>query len=372
MPRQPEPTEPLRVLLFRQTILFRSMSQQVVRKFAVPWVESPAYDVDVRLPVSRRFANAPLEILQRAQCLLAALRQAFPSRFRFLADLTRLRTLNRFHAEAVALARLVGTTWREVVIANLCYDLTLSAMGCSTVALPTPSGPVLARNMDFWPEDVLAQTSCLVRYQRDGRLQWANAGWPGAIGVVTGLSGRGFAVALNAVLCPEAFCKTGYPVLLQIRRVLEDAANFESALKRLTETRLTAPALLTLVGSENDQRVVIERTPRRHALRWARRDDALVATNDYRILYKPQTSELAEIYQTTCQRYNYLEWCFRNHRPQQEMQAAKLLYVLTDENVRQGITAQHIIMWPRTGTIQMLVPRTLVEPQLKQDAGGPR
>lgn len=339
----------------------RNMSQPMFRQLGVPWVESCAWDVDGNLPVSRRFAGVPPDVLPHARRFLAGLQQAFPSRRRFLADLVRLRTLNRFHAETVALARLLDTHWRDVMLANLGYDFTLSVMGCSTVALPTPSGPVLARNVDFQPEDLLARASWVVRYHRDGQLRWANAGWPGAIGAVSGLSGRGFAVALNAVLCPEAFCKTGYPVLLQIRRVLEDAADFDTALAWLAETRLTAPALLTLVGSENDQRVVIERTPRRYALRWARFDDALIATNDYRLLYKPQASEWAEIYRTTCQRYNYLEWSFRNHQPRQEAPPAKLLYVLTDENIRQSITAQHVVMRPRTGTIQSFVPRALVE-----------
>src|SRR5262249_37922713 len=144
---------------------------------------------------------------------------------------------------------------RDVVLANISYDLVLSAFGCSTVALPTPSGPVVARNMDWWPEDLLAQASYLVRYHRNGVLQYANAGWPGAIGVGTGLSGRGFALVLNAVSGTEGVRKTGYPVLLHLRRVLEDARDFDEALRLLTEQRLAAPALLTLVGRENEQRV---------------------------------------------------------------------------------------------------------------------
>ena len=114
------------------------------------------------------------------------------------------------------------------MLANISYDLVLAYFGCSTVALPTPSGPVVARNMDWWPEDILAQCSYLIRCFRGSTFHFANAGWPGAIGVVTGLSARGFAVVLNAVLSPEGICKTGYPVLLHLRRVLEDAPSFEA------------------------------------------------------------------------------------------------------------------------------------------------
>lgn len=41
---------------------------------------------------------------------------------------------------------------------------------------------MLGRNLDWRPEDVLAQTSCVIRSFRDGRLAFVNAGWPGAIG----------------------------------------------------------------------------------------------------------------------------------------------------------------------------------------------
>src|SRR5207237_1931878 len=118
---------------------------------------------------------------------------------------------------------------------------------------------------DWWPEDLLAQSSYLVRCSRRGEFAFANAGWPGAIGVVTGLSARGFAVVLNAVIGPEGIRKTGYPVLLHLRRVLEDARDFDDALRLLSEQTLAAPALFTLAGRDNAQRVVLERTPTRHA-----------------------------------------------------------------------------------------------------------
>jgi hypothetical protein len=214
--------------------------------------------------------------------------------------------------------------------------------------------------MDWWPEDVLAQCSYLIRFSRGGTFQFANAGWPGAIGVVTGLSARGFAVVLNAVLSPEGMSKTGYPVLLHLRRVLEDAASFEAALRMLAEQRLAAPALFTLVGSRNEERVVVERTPTRHALRWAERDAPLVATNDYRQLAAPSAGTGMEIYETTCHRYEALTRFFACHRPDREVEDAALLYVLSDPDVIQGITAQHIILRPRQGTVRLFVPRRLL------------
>ena len=323
----------------------------------VPWLERPTIPIDVKRPVDRRFEGVPPEAVALSRRLLEAVLREIPSNVRPLADLARLRTMNRFHDEAVNLARLVGVDWHDIMLANLSYDLTLAHFGCSTVALPTPDGPVVARNMDWWPEEVLAQASFLIRYTEDDTFRFANAGWPGAIGVVTGLSGRGFAVVLNAVLSSEGVNQTGYPVLLHLRRVLEDARNFDDAVQMLTGPKLTAPALITLVGSLNEQRVVIERTPTRHALRWPAGDEPLITTNDYRELSRPEVDERAEIYRTTCSRFDALGRFFVGHRPNQEVKDAALLYILSDPAVIQGITAQHIVLRPRQGEVRLFIPR---------------
>jgi hypothetical protein len=323
----------------------------------VPWVERPTLDIDLGKPVEDRYAKIPREAIAAGARLLSAVTESIPPKARWLANLVRLRTLNRFHGEIVSMARQVHADWRDVVLANISYDLLLATFGCSTVALATPRGPVVARNMDWWPEDILAQASYLVKSSRQGVMQYVNAGWPGASGVVTGLSSRGFGVVLNAVIGPE-----GYSVLLHLRRVLEDAADFDSALRLLSEQRLITSALITLVGSDNRQRVVIERTPTRAAQRWPQGDEPLIATNDYRLLFQPKTHSGPEIYQTTCSRYEALCAFFATQRPDREVEDAELLYVLSDPNVIQGITAQHIILRPRGGEIRLFVPRRLLGP----------
>ncbi len=325
-----------------------------------PWLETSSIDIDLDQPLETRYRNIPDEELAKGRRLLRAIMQEFPAGSGLLADMVRLRTRNRFHKEIVALSRQVGVGWREICLANVSYDLALSIIGCSTIALPTPDGPVVARNMDWWPEEILAQTSTLVRCHRGDQLAFAIAGWPGSVGVVTGLSARGFCIVLNAVLCEEGIDKTGYPVLLHIRRVLEDADGFDQALEMLSEQHLAAPALLTLVGTENHQRVVIERSPKRCALRRPEGDAPLVTTNDYRKLYKPAASDAGEIYQTTCDRHDALSRYFADHDTEQTVEDARLLYILSEPDIIQNITAQHVVMRPRSGQIRLFVPRRLL------------
>jgi hypothetical protein len=326
----------------------------------LPWTPCPTLELDLDVPPRQRFARLPAEAVRAGRTLLDAVLEAAPASARFLSDAARLRTMNRFHAEITAMADAVGVDWRRVMLANLSYDLVLSTFGCSTMALATADGPVLARNMDWWPEDVLARTSYLVLARRQGRLAFANAGWPGAIGVVSGMSGRGFAVVLNAVIGPESLNLAGYPVLLHLRRVVEDAANFDAAVKMLTDTTLVTSGLFTLVGTENHQRVVVERTPTRYALRRPNGDEPLVTTNDYRELFPPTTREAGEIYQTTCARFDSLGRLLRHQKADRDVEDAELLYVLTDASIRQQITAQHIIFRPRRQRMGMWVPSDLL------------
>lgn len=325
------------------------------------WVERPTIELDGSQPWDRRFESVPTAAIENARELLSEIRKQLPSQLGWLANAVRLRTAGRFHAEMKALAAMADTTWQEIAVANVTYDLTL-AIGCTTVALPTREGPVLARNMDWWPEDLLARSSYLLSSFVDGGLRMANAGWPGAVGVVTGLSGNGFAVALNAVDSEDGREFTGYPVLLHIRRVLEDAGGFDEAVETLQRTKLTTSALFTVVGRENDQRVVIERSARKSSLRWAEPGRPLAATNHYRQLFCDETThETNELFGTSCGRYESVLRAFDDLDPNESISDERLLYVLTEPSVILGITAQHIVMRPRLNSIRLFVPRKHVE-----------
>ena len=334
----------------------------------LPWTERPTLDIDLARPHEGRYHAVPTEAIAVGRRLLDVILQDVPYAARLFADWGRLRTANRFQAEAVALARQVHVSWRDIMLANLSYDLVLARLGCSTVALPTPGGPVVARNMDWWPEDLLARASYLIRCAHRGDLRFVNAGWPGSIGVVTGLSTRGFAVVLNAVTCRQGVRKTGYPVLLHLRRVLEDALDFDDALGMLAKQTLAAPALITLVGIHNDQRVVVERTPTHTALRWAAGDQALVATNDYRMLDQAGAHKLHDLSYSACSRYDALCRFFAGHGADQDVEDAALLYVLSDSTVLQPITAQHIILRPRQREVRLFVPSRLTAGILRPEA----
>jgi hypothetical protein len=324
----------------------------------VPWVERPTLQFDCAQTWQQQLAAVPVEAIAAARALLAVVAAEIPRRYLGLAHALRVRTANRFHAEIRAIADSIAIDWRVLAMANLSYEFVLTRYGCSVAALATSQGPVLARNMDWWPEDLLARASYLLRFERQGHHRWTAAGWPGATSVVTGLSARGFAISLNAVTSPEGINRLGYPVMLHLRRVLEDCGGFDEALSRLARTRLTAAALFTLVGTENHQRVIVERTPTRHALRWATGDQPLVVTNDFRSL-QVRAAGPAALLNTACGRFDALTR-FAATTDSAATRDEALLFALTDATVQQTITAQHVIVRPRQQQIRLFVPRRLL------------
>jgi hypothetical protein len=328
----------------------------------VPWLERPTLIMDgyaIRRATTPPF---PPDVIAAGRALLDEILPMIPKKARLLAYALALRTGNRFGHEFKSAAKWVNADHRDIALANLSYDLVVGLWGCSTIVLPTNEGPVVARNMDWEPEAAMARASYLIRAEHRGEWCFTHAGFPGAVGVVTGLSSRGFAVILNAVMSPDPVAKLGYPVLLHLRRVMEDARTFDHALDMLTHQKLTTSALFTLVGTTNAQRVVVERAPKRHALRWGIPGEALLTTNNYQLLDQHLTPNAVPfgLSQTSCGRFQRLER-LTARRSFDDITDHELLFWLTDPQVRQAITAQHVLIRPARNEMRLFVPRALVE-----------
>jgi isopenicillin-N N-acyltransferase like protein len=248
------------------------------------------------------------------------------------------------HAERAKLAAgVVGVEPVALLTANLCYDLLMgsSVMGCSTLALAGEDGPVLARNMDWFPAEKIAKASCLVTEEFG-----VNAGFVGMLGSVTGMSKRGFCVCLNAAFGGSD--PDGYPVLLFLRHVLDTATSYTDALAMVRAERLMSGGIVTLVGTKNDERAVVERTPTRATVRTATGAEPLMATNHFRDLAEPEV----------CTRFDHMTR-FAGKLPAME--------VLTSRNVLQDITAQHVVLCPARQSAEMFVPSDLLPDEVQEE-----
>lgn len=321
------------------------------------WSLCPTYDVN--LDAAAPFAALPAEAIERAKAVLAEMHARAPRAVLLAARAFDWRTGGRFGREARQLAAAAGIDWRWLMLANVSYDLVIS-LACSTAALPTAEGPVVARNLDWWPPEKLAAASCLLRYMRSGRVDYVIAGWPGSLGAVTGLSGRGFAIVLNAVLGLQRCRWTGWPVMLFLRRVLREAGGFDEAVAMIGGAKLFANCMITVAGTRNEQRVCIERTPTRAAYRWAKPGEALVTTNFYqameRLNRRNLRPRLAASFDADRSRF-----CRLSERAAELLAAGRLdtqslLSALADPRVAQESTAQHVVLCPARQTAELFAP----------------
>lgn len=318
----------------------------------VHWTECSSFDLILEKPASERFRDIPDLAIKRALSILTVMSgKSSPSHYP-IAHMIAEKTGKRFQDEVEALGSKLGISWEAILLANVSYDLEVMLMGCSTAAIPTPEGPVLARNLDWDFQDFLGRGSYLMRYMRKGKPEYMSAGWAGAVGAVTGMSPKGFSLALNCVIGPEKVDITqGYPVLLFLRRVLEDAGSFEEAVTMVSTEHLMAPGLITIVGTNNDQRVCVERSQTSHFQRWAEPEKVLCTTNNYIKLFDGK--DFADMLDGRLDAMKDLTKHMDGHS---DVEDETILSILTNPDVIQENTAQHVISRPSTQTMKVWCP----------------
>ena len=103
------------------------------------WTQRQTLAIDLNQAPAERYSALPDEAIAQAKSLLGEVLKDVPGDLNYLADMVRLRTGNRFHPEALAIADRADTHWRSIMIANISYDLMLAVLGCSTIAMATPA-----------------------------------------------------------------------------------------------------------------------------------------------------------------------------------------------------------------------------------------
>jgi hypothetical protein len=165
--------------------------------------------------------------------------------------------------------------------------LELRRLGCSVLIVePSRSAtgtPLFGRNFDFVPLGLLDRYGVVKIVHPAGKHAFAEVGWPGLIGVVSGMNDTGLCVATldvydSADESPHYEPK-GVPMMLTFRRILEECATVAEAEKLLHQTQATTQANLAVCDRERG--AVFEITPKQVAHRDAEAG-LLPCTNHFR------------------------------------------------------------------------------------------
>lgn len=96
----------------------------------------------------------------------------------------------------------------------------------------------------------------------EGRIPWASIGWPGQLGVVTGVNAQNIAVMVDPVRTSDVRpTRAARPVALLARTVLEQAKTLDEAVKLIEGTPTLGAAVIVVVDGTSGTWVLVERTP---------------------------------------------------------------------------------------------------------------
>ncbi len=227
------------------------------------------------IPVIDLGDGSPAELVEaapeRARALLEAARHSFTGGLLALGDRASRRWLNRtdspYLEEIAAVAACLPG--RGGWALNLSHE-----WGCTSgVTAPAPDAPPrLLRTLD-WRMDGLGENLLAVS-RRGPAGPWLDLTWPGFVGVVQALAPGRFAAVFNQaplhrrsgifpldwLIQRRSFWRSrALPPAHLLRRVFDEAGDYEEARALLAETPLALPVIFTLAGCRPGEGCIIER-----------------------------------------------------------------------------------------------------------------
>jgi acid ceramidase len=301
--------------------------------------------VDLRKAASSRWALTSEEIAW-ARVLLRTYQRDLGLSASLVSEMALPLVREDYWKEMADIASQTEVSIDDVICGNLYYDaLKAVLVGCTAFAIDTPTGPMHARNLDWWTEnDSLRRYTISTQFTGAVAGDFTTVGWPGFIGVFSGIAPGRFAVTLNAVISDEPL-QAAAPIVFLLRQVLEEAPNFQSALQTLKEVPLASDSLLLLTGIHAGEMAVIERTPSRAEVRF-NENGSIFVTNDYLVMRTGLRTLDSELQATACRRYERVSALVKSRVPQD---AGHCLSYLNDAAVRMGITVQQMVFQASTG-----------------------
>jgi len=166
------------------------------------------------------------------------------------------------YEELLGVAKYSGLTFGEVFLMNFIYEILAS---CTSIISIDNEGNILhGRNLDYNFKEVLAEVTIRLRFWRNGTMLYEGDGEAGYLGLVTGLRPGAFGVTINERnkggpwdTIYEVLFKKTFAVPYFIRKVLENAENFTSAVEMFSSEEFAAPCYLIVSGVKKNEGVVI-------------------------------------------------------------------------------------------------------------------
>ncbi|HVS34059.1 MAG TPA: C45 family peptidase [Gemmataceae bacterium] len=172
-----------------------------------------------------------------------------------------------YRAEMDAIAKASGADPDVVTVANTFFDLK-NTFECSALLIEAPrsatGGVLFGRNLDYPSMGYIHQHTLVTVYRPTGKHAFVSVGFPGLVGVLSGMNDAGLCLAVLEVYDAKdgepRYNGQGVPYALCHRRLLEDCTTIAEAKKVLESMPRTS--LLNLAIADKTGTAVFEITPK--------------------------------------------------------------------------------------------------------------
>lgn len=182
----------------------------------------------------------------------------------------------------------IGTPYERQLNYHAAHDIghamqDYMLVGCSSFGVwgveSADSSLLIGRNFDFYVGDDFAKHKLITCCNPSEGYRFVSVGWPGMIGVLSGMNEEGLTVTLNAAKSmPPVSAAT--PISILARRILQYASTIAEA-RQIASEHKTFVSESLLIGSANDgEAAIIEKSPDNMAL-YRSGSNRIICTNHF-------------------------------------------------------------------------------------------
>ena len=229
----------------------------------------------------------------------------------------------------------IGTPYERQLNYHAAHDLghalqDYMLVGCSSFATwgsqSADSTLLIGRNFDFYVGDAFAENKLVTFCHPDKGHNFVSIGWPGMIGVLSGMNEAGLTVTINAAKSAMP-TSSATPISILTREILQYASNIEEALA-IAQKRKTFVSESILIGSAKDGKAaIIEKSPEKTVLFSGEEKDRIICTNHYQSEEFSKDERNMENIRTSDSPYRFarLEELLDENQPMNPVKAASVL-----------------------------------------------
>lgn len=235
--------------------------------------------------------------------------------------------------------------YREILLYHALRDIG-QVLGCSSfIALPQTTKNrelIYGRNFDFLKGDSLE--NLITFYEPDKGNSFVSIGWPGMIGVVSGMNDEGLTVGILAAYSKDVSFD-GMPSCFLMRKVLQYANNVEEAKEIIVKSKRTGPNIVLLADKEGA--LIVECTATKYALRKPQ-DGILFSSNHFLSPIYEQDKKRKRALESgdSEKRYERIEKLLKENYGQIDVEYG--IKILRDDIILKENILHSVIFHPRT------------------------